>query len=121
MNDRKYRLAIKRYIVGGIGALGWTLVTYGLAVSGLVQDKPQLIFYILVAAMLQLIVQIFYFLHISDESKPRWRQTSFLFTLLMVLVIVIGSIWIMINMNYNMGMSGEDMNTYMIEQNKKGF
>jgi len=39
----------------------------------------------------------------------------------MMLVIVIGSLWIMQNLDYRMGMSGEAMNEYMKEQNKKGF
>ena len=39
----------------------------------------------------------------------------------MLLIIVVGSLWIMANMNYNMHMSPEQIKDYMIEQNKKGF
>lgn len=62
----------------------------------------QLVFLILFFAVVQLVVQVLFFLHLSQESKPRWNLISFLFMLMVVLIIVIGSIWIMYHLNYNM-------------------
>jgi hypothetical protein len=37
------------------------------------------------------------------------------------MIIVVGSLWIMKNLDYRMGMSSEAMNEYMKTQNTKGF
>ena len=45
---------------------------------------------------------------------------AFVFMIVTVATIVLGSIWIMANLNYNM-MSPEQVDTYMLKQSKKGF
>ncbi len=52
----------------------------------------------IVVAMIQLI----FFMHLGLESKPRWNTITFLFTLLVILLIIGGSLWIMHNLNYNL-------------------
>jgi cytochrome o ubiquinol oxidase operon protein cyoD len=52
--------------------------------------------------VLQIIVQLFLFIHLNAETKPRWNTIVFLFMILIVAIVVIGSIWIMHHLNYNM-------------------
>lgn len=54
--------------------------------------------------VLQIILQLIFFLHIGLESKPRWNITMLLFTFLLVAILVFGSLWIMQNLNYNLMM-----------------
>lgn len=49
----------------------------------------------------QAILQAIFFLQVGLESKPRWNTITFLFTILILIVIVGGSLWIMHNLNYN--------------------
>lgn len=51
-------------------------------------------------ALLQLIVQIIYFLHLKDNDA--WNTGALAFTLVLVGIIVGGSAWIMYNLNVNM-------------------
>lgn len=53
-------------------------------------------------AVVQLLVQLVFFLHLGRESRPRWKLIIFAFMLLTVGTIVIGSLWIMNHLNYNM-------------------
>ena len=69
---------------------------------------------ILALAVVQLVVQMFFFLHIGSESGPRWNLAVFISTISIVLIIIAGSLWIMGHLNYNM-MPG-DMNTYILNQ-----
>jgi cytochrome o ubiquinol oxidase operon protein cyoD len=46
-------------------------------------------------AIVQAIVQAILFLHVGQEDKPRWETISFCFMVMCVLIIVIGSLWIM--------------------------
>ena len=71
---------------------------------------------VLVLAMIQLTVQLVFFLHIGREEKPRWNLQVLLFSILIVSILVIGSIWIMANLDYNMQLEKPaDVNNAIIE------
>ena len=53
-------------------------------------------------AIVQLITQSLFFLHLSAEKKARLTLISGIFTVMVVLCIVLGSLWIMQNLNYHM-------------------
>lgn len=53
-------------------------------------------------AMVQLCVQLIFFLHLFQESKPRWNFLFFVGTFMGVLLVVVMSLWIMGHLNYNM-------------------
>lgn len=118
VNEAAYK---KRLLIGFMTSLLCTLLVYVGVTTKWFSAQLAVVAFILALAFIQAIVQARFFLHLDEDDKPRWQLHSFWFTVLMVLVIVIGSLWIMINLNYNMGMSPEQMNQYMIEQSKKGF
>ena len=51
---------------------------------------------------LQVILQLIFFFHLGLESKPRWNLVLFLFTLLIVFIVILGTLWIMHNLRYNL-------------------
>jgi len=53
-------------------------------------------------SFLIMFIQLFCFMHLNKESKPRWSLLTFLFMGLVLFVIVLGSLWIMENLNYHM-------------------
>ena len=69
---------------------------------------------IAVLAMVQFMVQLAYFLHLSFRPKERWQMLVFGFMLGVVVIIVGGSLWIMSNLNYRMTPS--QMNEYLKSQ-----
>jgi cytochrome o ubiquinol oxidase operon protein cyoD len=111
----------KRLLIGFLVSLLCTLLVYLGVVANWFSGQVAVVFFILSMAFIQAVVQARFFLHLDEESKPRWQLHSFWFSVLMMLVIVVGSLWIMINLNYNMGMSPQQMDEYMMKQNKKGF
>ncbi|HZP55217.1 MAG TPA: cytochrome o ubiquinol oxidase subunit IV [Candidatus Saccharimonadales bacterium] len=56
---------------------------------------------VIVLALLQLIVQLIFFLHLNFKQNLRWNLTVLSFAAIVVLILVIGSIWIMTNLNYS--------------------
>jgi cytochrome o ubiquinol oxidase operon protein cyoD len=108
------------YVTGFIMAIGLTLMAY-LSVTQELFTTDTTILVLMGLAIIQLVVQLVFFLHIGQESKPRWSLAAFFFTLLVLVVIVIGSLWIMYNLNYNMNMTPEQMDEFMIKQSDKGF
>ncbi|HEY1085502.1 MAG TPA: cytochrome C oxidase subunit IV family protein [Candidatus Saccharimonadales bacterium] len=120
MNE-SYSRAVSRYIIGFVGSAAFTVLAY-LAIKGDWLENPAgLGGLLMVFAVLQLIVQIFTFLHLGAEKKPYWKSIGFSFSVIMLVIVVVASIWIMKNLDYNMNMPADAMNDYMIEQNKKGF
>lgn len=91
-----------RYITGFIYSVFLTLTAYFLVVNEVFSGWT-VVFIILALAVLQLAVQLFYFLHINQEGKPRWNLITFFFAVQTVLIVVLGSVWIMVNLSYHHG------------------
>jgi cytochrome o ubiquinol oxidase operon protein cyoD len=53
-------------------------------------------------AVAQALVQLFFFLHLGMESKPHWNTITFIFAVIVILIIIGGSLWIMHNLNYDL-------------------
>lgn len=102
----------KAYITGYILSVILTIIAFGLVMVAHLPKKI-LIADILGLAIVQLFVQLYFFLHLGREQKPYWNALVFLFAVGVVVIIVGGSLWIMNNLNYNMTMSPEQMEMYM--------
>jgi len=74
---------------------------------------------ILALAIVQLFIQLIFFMHLADESGPRWKLGALVSAVGIILIVVVGSIWIMDHLNYNMMASPTDMNAYI--QSQDGF
>lgn len=107
------------YVIGFILSLLLTGTAY-LAVTNQLFAGGMLITVIIGLAIAQVLVQLFFFLHLGHETKPRWKLVTLLFMLVVLFILVFGSLWIMQNLDYHM-MPKHEVEDYMIEQNKKGF
>ena len=108
-----------RYSLGFVVSLLLTLGAYLLVTQASVNGS-QLVLAVSILAMIQLLVQLVCFLHLSDETKPRLRTWTFVTMTGALLMIVFGSIWIMNNLDYNM-MPKHETDTRMIKESNKGF
>jgi len=101
------------YIVGFILSILTTLAAY-LAVVKQVWPMETLVYIVMGIAVVQLAVQAVFFLHIGRGSH--WKVVTFAFAILVVLIVVVGSIWIMNNLDYNMmHMTPEQQHIYMLQ------
>jgi len=118
---REYRRQQLRYAYAYLLAGALSIAAYALAVSASTFTDTSFAVIVLCAAALQFYIQSRYFLHLDDKEAPRWRLLSYAFTWFTLLIIAVGSIWIMNHLNYNMGMSPDQMDQYMNSQSLKGF
>lgn len=99
------------YVVGFVLSILTTLVAYLIVVKHL-WPMSTLVYIVLGIAVVQLVVQLVFFLHIGRGSKL--KLITFAFAILVILIVVVGSIWIMNNLNENMmHMSPDRMQLYM--------
>jgi len=106
------------YLMGFILSVGFTLWAYVSVVYHSFNGHV-LLAWLLGLAVAQFMVQLVYFLHVGAETKPRWKRLTILLMIFFVLVVVLGSIWIMYNLNYRM--SPKQMEQYMSQQAGSGF
>lgn len=92
---------LESYIFGFILSLILTLVAYFSVAENLISGWV-LIFTVAALAFVQVVLQLIFFLHLGEEPSPPWNLMVFLFMILIVLIIVIGSLWIMYNLDYQM-------------------
>jgi cytochrome o ubiquinol oxidase subunit IV len=53
-------------------------------------------------AVVQILVHLVYFLHMNGSSEQRWNVTAFAFTVVTVLILIVGTVWIMAHVSMNM-------------------
>ena len=92
---------VKSYIVGFIISLVLTIIPFVMVAKHMLSNNAM---YITIGlfALAQLFVQLVFFLHLSFKSSVRWNLSVFLFTLIVVLILVLGSLWIMVNLDFFM-------------------
>jgi cytochrome o ubiquinol oxidase operon protein cyoD len=106
--------SLQLYVTGFVLSISLTIMAY-LMVTNHTLGKWALVFAIATLAFIQFLVQLVFFLHLGAEAKPRWKLGVFAFMALIAMILVIGSLWIMNNLNYRM-MSPEQINHYLEKQ-----
>lgn len=98
---------LKSYLIGFLVSLVLTSASFILVVTQWVHGVY--LFYTLAGlALVQAVIQLIFFLHLGQEAKPRWETLVFYFMLVILLIIAIGSLWIMYDLNERV-MSGMSM------------
>ncbi|WP_330168508.1 cytochrome o ubiquinol oxidase subunit IV [Bartonella grahamii] len=92
------------YLVGFILAVFFTLgsfipVMYGMMESWAVSTK---VAYLIGMAIIQIIVQIVFFLHLNSGPDAKWNLSALWFAAICVFVIIGGTWWAISHLNYNM-------------------
>ena len=103
--------SVGSYIVGFLLSLLFTIVPY-LIVTEDILNGTVLLFALAASAVMQVLIQLVYFLHIGKESRPRWHSLAFGFMTVVVVIVVFGSLWIMNNLHYN-AVPGHEVEKYI--------
>lgn len=100
--QKEWHGTLKSYVIGFLACFLLTVVSFSLAITRPFSEQI-LIYAIIGLAILQAIVQLLFFLHVGqEEAKPRWASMAFCFTVLILLIVVIGSLWVMDDLNNRM-------------------
>lgn len=91
---KEWHGTLQAYVIGFIGSIVLTAISFGLVISQALSGTT-LVYTLIGLALLQAIVQLLFFLHVGQEPKPRWETLIFLFMVLILAIIALGSIWIM--------------------------
>lgn len=93
--------SVKSYLIGFVLSVILTVVPFAIVMAGSA-SKAVILSVVLVCAVVQILVHLVYFLHLNTSSEERWNLVALLFTVLIIAIVVVGSIWIMWNTHANM-------------------
>lgn len=89
------------YTLGFTFSIIATLIPYLLLEYHIVGGKLFVIVAV-ASALIQLLVQLVLFLHLSFRHRSMLNLIIFIYTIMMVGIVVAGTLWIMYNLNANM-------------------
>jgi cytochrome o ubiquinol oxidase operon protein cyoD len=93
----------KGYMTGFVLAVILTAIPFWLVMRGVNAGKSNTTTLIILGfAAVQIVVHMFYFLHMNTKSEGGWTMLALIFTLVLVVITLSGSIWVMYHLNHNM-------------------
>lgn len=100
-DDIGYHATLKGYLTGFVLSVILTAIPFWLVMAKVL--PPGTTKYVVLAfAAVQVVVHMIYFLHLNAKVEGGWTMLSTLFTIIVVVIMLAGSVWVMVHMNENM-------------------
>lgn len=93
---------LRGYLTGFVLSVVLTAVPFWLVMAKVIASPSLLAFVILGLAAVQIVVHMVYFLHMNARSEGGWTMLALIFTLVLVVITLSGSLWVMFHLNENM-------------------
>ena len=101
--------SFKTYMIGFLLSVVLTAIPFWLVMTGALPAAATGLI-ITAFAVVQIIVHMIFFLHMNHKSEGGWNMLALIFTIVVVVIAVAGSVWVMYHLNVNM-MPTHDMQT----------
>jgi cytochrome o ubiquinol oxidase operon protein cyoD len=101
-DDSGYHASVKGYLTGFFWSVVLTAIPFWLVIAKVLPSSGITALVILGFAMAQIVVHMVYFLHMNTRVEGGWSMLALLFTGVLVLIMLSGSIWVMYHLNTNM-------------------
>lgn len=93
---------LKGYATGFVLAVILTVIPFWLVMGKVFTNSSTAGLVLLGFAAVQIVVHMVYFLHMNSKSEGGWTMLALLFTVMLVVIMLAGSIWVMYHLNHNM-------------------
>ena len=90
----------RSYFIGFSASLVLTILSFQIVIS-LALSTTYLAFFIVTSALMQIFVQLHFFLHLGTTTGARWQKTALALAILFASILVGGTLWIMNNLQHN--------------------
>ena len=97
------------YIKGFILSVILTAIPFALVMSGGLESRGLTAVLVIGFAIAQILVHMVYFLHMNPKSEGGWNLFALIFTAVLLVIVLSGTLWVMHNMNTNMMPGTHDM------------
>jgi cytochrome o ubiquinol oxidase subunit IV len=86
--------SVKSYVIGFVLSIILTIIPLVLVLNHMLPVGPT-VFGIVAMAVLQFLVQLFFFMHVREGERPQYNVMALILGMIFVITIVAGSVWIM--------------------------
>jgi cytochrome o ubiquinol oxidase operon protein cyoD len=94
--------SMKGYLTGFILSVVLTAIPFWLVMGHVFADNRVTAVAVMALAVVQIVVHMVYFLHMNTKSEGGWTMLALIFTMVVVVITLAGSIWVMNHLNTNM-------------------
>lgn len=101
--------SLKGYLTGFVLSVILTAIPFWLVMTGALDNKQATAIVIMAFAAVQIVVHMIFFLHMNTASEGGWSMLALIFTLILVVIVLTGSLWVMYHLNANMMPGLHDM------------
>jgi len=95
-------ITVGGYVTGFVLAVVLTTIPFWLVMAKVFANPTVTTFVILGFAIVQIYVHMVFFLHMTSKAEGGWTWMSLIFTLVLVVITLSGSLWITYNLKANM-------------------
>ncbi|MFN4168130.1 MAG: cytochrome o ubiquinol oxidase subunit IV [Pannonibacter phragmitetus] len=92
----------KSYLIGFVLSVILTAIPFAIVMTGGFESRAVTAVIVIGFAVVQILVHMVYFLHMNSRSDEGWTMLSMIFTVIVVVIMLAGSLWVMYNLNTNM-------------------
>ena len=90
------------YMRGFILAVILTVIPFFLVMARPIESPGYTAAIVLICALAQILVHMIYFLHMNGRVEGGWTLLALVFTVIVVVITLAGSLWVMYHLNTNM-------------------
>jgi len=101
--------SFKSYMTGFVLSVILTAIPFWLVMGDVLDSKVATIAAIMIIGAIQIVVHMVYFLHMNTKSEGGWTMMALIFTVIIVAIALIGSLWVMHHLNTNMMVMSPEM------------
>ncbi|MGV3573509.1 MAG: cytochrome o ubiquinol oxidase subunit IV [Devosia sp.] len=99
----------RSYLIGFALSVVLTAIPFWLVMADVIADTMIATLVIMAFGVVQIFVHMVYFLHMNTKSEGGWTMMAAIFTIIVIVIALSGSLWVMYHLNTNM-MPGHIMN-----------
>lgn len=101
-DDVGYHATVGGYAIGFILSVILTAIPFWLVMNKIIPSSTMTAFVILAFAVVQIVVHMVFFLHMDAKSEGGWNMLALIFTMVLLVIMLAGSLWVMHHLNSNM-------------------
>ena len=94
--------SLKTYAIGFILSVILTAIPFWLVMNKTITNTGTMGLVLLAFAAVQVVVHMVYFLHMNSKSEGGWTVMAMIFTVVIIVITLSGSLWVMYHLNTNM-------------------
>lgn len=92
----------RSYLIGFALSVVLTAIPFWLVMGGVIADTTIATLTIMALGVVQILVHMIYFLHMNTKSEGGWIMMAAVFTIIIIVIALAGSLWVMYHLNTNM-------------------